>query len=103
MTYSEFYGSAEWKAIRDSYLRSKGGLCERCYKRGQVVPAQIVHHKKHLDANTVNDPELALNMENLEALCWSCHEQEHQRWHKHKKPPKRYTIDAYGKVTAVKD
>lgn len=47
-------------------------VCERC---GNV--AKIVHHKKYLTKENINDPSVTLNFENLEALCQDCHNKEH--------------------------
>ena len=70
------------------------GLCERCLRNGQIVPGVIVHHKKPLDADTVSDPNIALNFDNLELLCRKHHAEAHG------KILKRYTVDAMGRVTA---
>ena len=53
-------------------------LCERCLKRGLVVPLDIVHHIMPIDTH----PELRLVMSNLESLCIECHDIEHKedRW-----------------------
>lgn len=57
---------------------SEHPYCERCLKRGYFIPAEHVHHKKYIDTpEKVNDPMLALNPDNLEALCEPCHSIEH--------------------------
>ena len=71
------YKSKAWQHCRASYLQSRGGLCERCLKKGLYRPAVIVHHKVYLTAENINNPEMALDWNNLEALCRDCHEQEH--------------------------
>lgn len=53
-------------------MSSKLYTCERCGR-----PAQICHHKKHLDDVNVHDPTVALSFDNLEALCIDCHNTEH--------------------------
>jgi len=72
MTRQEFYHGRAWRKLSAAFLMSKHYICERC---GQ--PAEIAHHKKHLTAATVLDPEIALNPANLEALCMECHNREH--------------------------
>ena len=72
-----FYKSKRWQHTRRSYLEKVGGLCERCLKKGLYRPAVIVHHKIYLDSSTINNPEIALNFDNLEALCRDCHADEH--------------------------
>ena len=90
-----FYGSPAWKACRAAYKKSKGGLCERCMKRGIIVAGEHVHHKVKLTEENVTDPSVALNWENLELLCRDCHEQEHDR------NRRRFKVDALGKIVAV--
>ena len=59
-----FYHSKAWKRVSTAYMTSRSYICERCGN-----PATICHHKKHLDGKNVNDPKVALNFDNLEALC----------------------------------
>lgn len=77
-----FYKSFAWKKCRAGYLRSVGGLCERCLARGLVVPADQVHHIRKLTPENLNDPAVTLSWDNLEALCFECHIAEHKskRW-----------------------
>lgn len=72
-----FYKSAAWLKTRDSYMKSQGGLCERCRKDGILTPAEIVHHKIYLTEDNYKDPSVSLNWDNLEALCLDCHNREH--------------------------
>ena len=55
------------------------GLCERCAEAGVLKPADVVHHKTPLNAENVNDPEVALNPDNLMALCDECHTEVHKK------------------------
>jgi len=93
MELKDFYRSKAWQHCRNAYIRKVGGLCERCMKKGLYVPADVVHHKTRLTPENVGDPSIALNPDNLEALCWSCHEKEH------KGRQRRYTVDEMGRVT----
>ena len=68
----KFYKSAAWKSCREAYLQSVDYTCERC---GEA--ALIVHHKIYIDEDTINDPTVSLNWENLEAVCLACHNAEH--------------------------
>lgn len=74
----EFYGSSKWKKCRRNYL-SLHPVCERCAKLGKVNRAEIVHHKVYLDSTLYKVPDVALNFDNLESLCWDCHFAEHHR------------------------
>ena len=89
---ARFYGSIAWQNLREVIRKERGGLCERCLKRGIYKPGEVVHHIKALDASNVDDPAIALNPENLMLLCVECHADIHA------KHPKRYTIDEEGKV-----
>ena len=87
-----FYLSQEWRLVRKNYMKKVGGLCERCLKRGLITPAVVVHHRVHLTPENIKDEAIRVGEDNLEALCWSCHEKEH------KKRDRRYTIDSDGHV-----
>ena len=75
---AEFYGSAKWHKCRRNYL-SLHPVCERCEQLGKINKAKIVHHKIYLDTATYKVPEISLNFDNLEALCFDCHRSEHFR------------------------
>ena len=77
---------------RDAYLKSKGGLCEECYRKGKIVPAEEVHHIVFITPDNVNDPNITLNFSNLIALCRECHRRKHGT-------QKRYDIDEWGRIT----
>lgn len=89
-----FYSSTAWKRTRAAYAKSKGNLCERCLKKGLIVPGVIVHHKVYLTPENINDPAVSLNWNNLELVCADCHAEEHKRLQR------RYTVDEYGRVTS---
>lgn len=73
----KLYGREAWKRCRRAYLKSVGGLCERCLKQGIHRPAEIVHHKIFLDESNANDPEVVYDFKNLEAVCREHHEEIH--------------------------
>lgn len=80
---ASFYTSAEWRRVRSAYAASRSNLCERCLSRGLIVPGDEVHHKQHLTPESLADPDVAFNWDNLELLCKSCHLAEHHpqiRW-----------------------
>ena len=72
-----FYKTTAWKNCRAAYIKSVGGLCERCLAEGKIVPGYIVHHKCYINPLNVNDPAITLNFDNLEYLCHDCHNKEH--------------------------
>lgn len=85
-----FYTTRAWRRCRDTFLASRGGLCEVCLKKGLIEPATDVHHKIHLTADNVGNPEISLNPDNLMALCEECHQEQHRT--------KRWRCDALGRV-----
>lgn len=89
----KFYKSRQWQHCRQAYIKSVGGLCERCLAKGVIKPAEMVHHKVYISEKNINDPTVTLNWDNLEALCNDCHAEEHS------KRAKRYKVDEFGRVT----
>lgn len=67
-----FYNSPAWIRCRDGFMASKYYVCERC---GSL--AVICHHRVHLTPETIGDPNVTLNWDNLQALCLDCHNREH--------------------------
>jgi 5-methylcytosine-specific restriction enzyme A len=67
-----FYNSDVWRRLRLSKLR-QDPLCQRCLLKGFLVLALIAHHVKERR----DFPELALEIDNLESLCASCHSALH--------------------------
>jgi 5-methylcytosine-specific restriction endonuclease McrA len=94
-----FYNSDAWRSCRDSFLKSKGYLCERCSTPDDPVTAKIAHHKTYLTKQNINDPYIALSWDNLEALCQDCHNKEHKAVH----TPMRYQYDANGNLLPPKE
>ena len=90
-----FYKSSAWKKTREAYLRSVGGLCERCRRKGLIVPAEIVHHKTYLTPENISDYTVSLSWAGLEALCRNCHAEEHTG------NIIRYEVDALGRVKPI--
>jgi 5-methylcytosine-specific restriction protein A len=71
----KFYNSKQWKDVRELYIISQNGICERCKFRA----GKIVHHKKYLTPTNINDPYVSLHFSNLELLCLDCHNAEHMK------------------------
>lgn len=82
-----FYLSAAWENTRAAYLMSQDYICVRCGE-----PAKIVHHKRYLTRENINDTSVALCWDNLEALCQDCHNKEHHKQEKQR----RYRFDENG-------
>ena len=69
-----FYASTTWRELRRLFLLDHP-LCADCDREGRLVRAEHVHHK----AERKERPDLALDWENLEALCAPCHNQKRRR------------------------
>jgi len=69
----EFYQSKAWRETRAYIFKRDLGLCVRCGK-----PGEIVHHKRYLTPDNIDDPSVSLNEDNLETLCRECHALEHE-------------------------
>ena len=81
-----FYRSKSWERTRAAYMRSivdtdRGpcppGMCERCFSRGILRPAEIVHHRVHLTPTNITDPNVSLAFSNLMRVCRDCHAELH--------------------------
>jgi 5-methylcytosine-specific restriction endonuclease McrA len=72
-----FYRSKAWQRCRAGYIKSVGGLCERCLAKGVIKRGYIVHHKRYITEDNIGDPTITLNWDNLEYLCHDCHNAEH--------------------------
>ena len=90
-----FYKSQAWKNTRKAYMKSVGGLCERCLKGGKYTPGEIVHHKIHITPENIDDPDITLSFGNLELLCRECH------YLMHNGSKRRFVVDAQGRVIGI--
>ena len=70
-----FYKSDVWHKVREEVILRAKGRCEVCGK-----PGTEVHHKIHLTLDNVDDPSIALNLDNLLLLCKECHNKMHGRF-----------------------
>lgn len=101
----KFYDSSAWQEKRIEILKRDHFECQECRKRiekaredSRTLPpdkrrihrADCVHHILHLE----DHPELALDDDNLEAICNQCHNEVHGRVLKHRfKPGKQRVTD----------
>lgn len=72
----KFYKSKKWKRVRDYVMKRDSWLCQipECY-----APAEEVHHKIHLTASNIDDPEISLNPKNLMSICRTHHFEHHKK------------------------
>ena len=87
MTLKEqgFYHTTAWRRLRRAALSRDHYVCQACLRNGTRPPhtATEVHHKKPLE----DFPELALDLDNLESLCWQCHEETKRQDHHEQSGP----------------
>lgn len=69
----KFYNDRIWRKKRRYIIERDNKECQKCKRKGGYSKATCVHHKKHLKEY----PLLALDDDNLEALCDTCHNEEH--------------------------
>lgn len=89
----DFYKSDAWRRTRKIVIARSNGLCERCLAAGLHKPGYIVHHKTYITPGNINDPNITLNLNNLEYVCEDCHNKEHKS-----KGPERYRFDSNGNL-----
>lgn len=74
----KIYNCVKWRRLRESKLKNSP-LCEECEKRGDVTPAQHVHHIDsflNYDDQTIKNYK-AYDYANLMSLCAICHQKIH--------------------------
>ena len=64
----QFYRSKAWRQTREQALRRDLFTCRDCGGR-----ATEVHHVRELSPDNINDPAIALGLDNLMSLCGACH------------------------------
>lgn len=99
-----FYASDEWITLRQLLINQRGNRCKHC---GKIIPRSIDiigHHIEELTPENVNDFTISLNPDNIELICFDCHNKDHYRFGY--KPEKKvfvvYGPPMSGKTTLVK-
>ena len=69
-----FYGSNAWKGLR-ARVKAKAYKCAICQKIFSKADRKVIDHIKP----RAKFPELALDINNLRALCETCHNSYKQR------------------------
>ena len=93
-----FYVGIAWIDCSREY-RKAHPLCERCLARHEISASKEAHHKIRLTPQNINNPDITLNWDNLEALCEDCHKKEHrQQRFEQKKSNQRWRINNTGDV-----
>ena len=103
-----FYKSKAWHDVRSVVIDRSHGLCERCMERGELKPAEVVHHVTPLTPENMGDPDVSLNPDRLMALCHDCHTEVHQHlgvgaMNGRKQEEPRVRFDEEGTVVRLKN
>ncbi|MBO5032158.1 MAG: hypothetical protein J6D08_09780 [Lachnospiraceae bacterium] len=97
-----FYNSKAWKKCKNSYITqciiTDGGMCEECH----VNSGCIVHHKIMLTENNINNPDVALNHENLKYVCKDCHDKFEGHGVGNKKTKPLFSFDVDGQPISMR-
>lgn len=100
-----FYHSRSWRHTQRAYMAAPVSvdgtwvppyMCESCFERGQLVPAEIVHHRTWLNESNIGDPSVTLSFDNLMRVCRDCHARIHAGV-----PAPRVAFDEDGRVVPL--
>lgn len=77
---AKFYGSSEWRELREQALRRDNYECVWCREQGKVTT--VNHETLEVDhIEEIKDrPDLALELGNTRVLCKDCHNKRHKRF-----------------------
>lgn len=70
-----WYHTSAHRKWRLLVMQRDNWLCQECLRQSRITPATEAHHKIPLEER----PDLALDVDNGEGLCWNCHELTKQR------------------------
>ena len=85
MNRQQFYKSDKWENFRKVIIaeRTTEDGYVHCSKCGKAIVNKydtVLHHIKELSDDTVADATIALNPDNIEILCFRCHNTIHNRF-----------------------
>lgn len=75
-----FYNSKAWRTLRLNLISERKNKCARCGETIAYSKDIIGHHKIELTPENVHDANISLNPENIEIICFECHNKEHKRF-----------------------
>ena len=76
----QFYISKAWRDLSYNLKIAAGGKCNRCGEVFADFSQLIGHHEEELTEDNVDNPEISLNPELIEIICFGCHNKEHRRF-----------------------
>lgn len=102
-TNPKFYTGRMWRKFREVMITKSNGQCNRCHQVFSDSSKLEVHHINHLKGNDYDDPTKAYAEDNVEVICHSCHNYEHDRFANRKEVILVYGPPLSGKSSYVKD
>jgi hypothetical protein len=76
----KLYVSKAWTDLRFNLIIERGPVCQRCHKIMIDVSRLIGHHKIAISPANINDVNVTLNKNNIELICFQCHNKAHKRY-----------------------
>lgn len=71
----KFYKSTAWKLIRIVVMKRDLNICQEC--DSLILEKAVVHHIEEITMDNYLDENVTLNVDNLETLCFKCHNKVH--------------------------
>lgn len=97
-----FYARKDWMNLRQMLIIQRLGICARCGKSFADDTSKLIgHHIIELDDSSLHDPTIALNQDNIELLCWKCHNLTHGHGFRHQEVFIVWGAPLAGKTTYV--
>lgn len=76
--YNDFYHSTQWNNTRKAKLMEQP-LCEICLAQGRMTKADMIHHYKY-ELREPGGWEHRLSPDNLQSICYACHNGIHHEY-----------------------
>jgi hypothetical protein len=99
----QFYCSKAWRDLSFRLKIERGGKCERCGETIEDMKDLIGHHKTELTEDNINNLNISLNPDNIEVICFDCHNKEHRRFGYKQEVFIVWGSPLSGKTTMVRD
>lgn len=99
----KFYWSKTWRELSYKLKIERNGKCGRSGEIFLDFSKLIAHHKIELTEDNVDDPNIALNPDNIEIISHKEHNKEHRRFGNKRNVYIVYGSPLSGKTTMVKE
>ena len=99
----QFYCSKAWRDLSFRLKIERGGKCERTGEVFADMSQLIAHHKIEITEDNVDDPQIALNPDNIEIISFDEHNKEHRRFGNKQNVYIVYGSPLSGKTTLVRE